>query len=407
MSTPFQLFDALPAHIEDALRASIERFGVLVPVVRDQHGNTIDGHHRARLADQLGVKYRVDLVTVTDEDEAREIARTLNADRRMLDEDQRKAVAVQLRKDGHSIRAIAGALGVPQATAQRDTAGVSPDTPGGRARGKDGKSYPSSRPTVVAAKNEREAERAQQALAVLGDDAPSVPVLDVKRLERVARETEAERRRAEPVEQRTISVLVDLRHGDFRQALDDIAPRTVDAIITDPPYLRDYWHLYEDLAILARDLLNPNGVLAVMTGTRLEMLDTVDALMGKHLRRRCRAVYLTPGQRWRDQLERVAVGYKPILIYAHPDATDLRWINDDVFTSSGTYQADQRFHHWGQNEEGFASLVERLTEPGQLVVDPFLGGGTTALVCRDLGRRFIGCDVDAAAVTTSRERVDG
>jgi len=30
-----QLFDALPAHIEDALRASIRRFGVLVPVVID------------------------------------------------------------------------------------------------------------------------------------------------------------------------------------------------------------------------------------------------------------------------------------------------------------------------------------------------------------------------------------
>lgn len=52
-----------------------------------------------------------------------------------------------------------------------------------------------------------------------------------------------------------------------------------------------------------------------------------------------------------------------------------------------------------------ATLVERLTKPSALVVDPFLGGGTTAVVCRDLGRRFIGCDIDAAHVATSRERV--
>lgn len=58
----YQLFAALPAPVEDALRASIGRFGVLVPVVRDQHGNTIDGHHRSRIADALGVKYRVDVV---------------------------------------------------------------------------------------------------------------------------------------------------------------------------------------------------------------------------------------------------------------------------------------------------------------------------------------------------------
>src|SRR5690606_30521609 len=149
------------------------------------------------------------------------------------------------------------------------------------------------------------------------------------------------------------------------------------------------WDLYEDLAVFAQKVLNRNGVLAVMTGSRLETLDHVDALMGKHMRRRCRAVYLTPGYRWRDQLERVAVGYKPILIYAHPDANNLRWINNDVFTSSGAREADHRYHKWGQNESGFAELVGRLSAPGELVVDPFLGGGTTAVVCRRLGRRFI------------------
>lgn len=54
-----------------------------------------------------------------------------------------------------------------------------------------------------------------------------------------------------------------------------------------------------------------------------------------------------------------------------------------------------------------AALAERLTEPGQLVVDPFLGGGTTAVVCRHLGRRFVGCDRDAAAVASARARLEG
>jgi DNA modification methylase len=52
-----------------------------------------------------------------------------------------------------------------------------------------------------------------------------------------------------------------------------------------------------------------------------------------------------------------------------------------------------------------ADIVERLTEPGALVVDPFLGGGTTAVVCEALGRRFVGCAVDAAAITAARERL--
>jgi ParB-like chromosome segregation protein Spo0J len=42
-----QLFPPLAPEIEAALRASIEQFGVIVPVVQDQNGNLIDGHNRA------------------------------------------------------------------------------------------------------------------------------------------------------------------------------------------------------------------------------------------------------------------------------------------------------------------------------------------------------------------------
>lgn len=115
-----QLFDALPTHIEDALRASIRRFGVIVPVVKDQHGRILDGHHRSRIAEELGVDFTVQAVTVANEDEAREIARTLNSDRRQLTEEQRRAVVVELRQLGHSERAIAGAVGVSKTTVHND-----------------------------------------------------------------------------------------------------------------------------------------------------------------------------------------------------------------------------------------------------------------------------------------------
>lgn len=55
-----QLFPSLDAATEQALRESIRRFGVLVPVVRDQHGQVIDGHHRSRIAGEEGVKFRVE-----------------------------------------------------------------------------------------------------------------------------------------------------------------------------------------------------------------------------------------------------------------------------------------------------------------------------------------------------------
>ena len=153
MSAPFQLFDALDAATESALRASIERFGVLVPVTRDQHGNILDGHHRARIADELGVGIADDVVIhVKDDDEAREIARTLNTDRRHLTEEQRRPVAVELRQQGHSYRAIGGALGVSHTQARKDVeaaqleSGFQLEQPD-RVKGLDGKERPAARPT--------------------------------------------------------------------------------------------------------------------------------------------------------------------------------------------------------------------------------------------------------------------
>lgn len=143
-----QLFDALPAHIESALRDSIEEFGVLVPVFVDQDGEVIDGHHRSRIATSLGVEFDTVTVEVADEEHALRIAHTLNADRRQLSATQRIEAAARLREKGHSYRAIGEALGTSHTQAKRDAAGVTdvpPESPP-EVRGRDGKSYPASRP---------------------------------------------------------------------------------------------------------------------------------------------------------------------------------------------------------------------------------------------------------------------
>ncbi len=142
-----QLFPDLDDATEAALRASIARFGVLVPVIRDQDGRTIDGHHRSRIAAEIGVECPIEVRLVADEDEARELARTLNADRRHLTTDQRREVVAALRSEGHSLRAIAGAVGVSDGQIRKDLAdtGAYQYAPA-VVTGRDGKSYPAARP---------------------------------------------------------------------------------------------------------------------------------------------------------------------------------------------------------------------------------------------------------------------
>jgi len=57
------------------------------------------------------------------------------------------------------------------------------------------------------------------------------------------------------------------------------------------------------------------------------------------------------------------------------------------------------------------ALIKRLllasSNPGDLVLDCFLGSGTTAAVAQRLGRRWIGCDINKGAIQTTSKRLQG
>jgi len=53
-----------------------------------------------------------------------------------------------------------------------------------------------------------------------------------------------------------------------------------------------------------------------------------------------------------------------------------------------------RFHPTQKNIKLFEELVKKHSNEGDLVVDTFLGGGTTAIACKDTGRKFIGSELD-------------
>lgn len=50
-------------------------------------------------------------------------------------------------------------------------------------------------------------------------------------------------------------------------------------------------------------------------------------------------------------------------------------------------------------------LVRCFSAPGDLVLDPFLGSGTTAVVAAKLGRRFVGCEIAPEYVEIAKARL--
>ncbi|KKN05227.1 hypothetical protein LCGC14_1089440 [marine sediment metagenome] len=183
---------------------------------------------------------------------------------------------------------------------------------------------------------------------------------------------------------------------------DQIQPDSVDAIITDPPYNEESLPVYDSLSAVACYSLRPGGSCFVMTGQ--SYLPEVITRLGKHLRYHWAIAYLTPGgqavQLWQRQ---VNTFWKPVLWFTKGEY-DGQWTGDVV--KSDVNDNDKRFHEWGQSESGMASLIEKFTEPDDLVFDPFLGGGTTAVAALARGRKFIGSDKEQDSIDTTLRRLE-
>ena len=54
----------------------------------------------------------------------------------------------------------------------------------------------------------------------------------------------------------------------------------------------------------------------------------------------------------------------------------------------------KRFHPTQKNIKMFEELIMKHSNEGDVVLDTFLGGGTTALASKKLKRRFIGCEIE-------------
>ncbi len=56
--------------------------------------------------------------------------------------------------------------------------------------------------------------------------------------------------------------------------------------------------------------------------------------------------------------------------------------------------------------ELFKRCILNSSDPGDVVLDPFLGGGTTAVACILTGRHFVGCEVEPKYFDLSCERIE-
>ncbi|MGO9197604.1 MAG: DNA methyltransferase [Acidimicrobiales bacterium] len=380
----YQVMPPLTAEAAQALVNDIRRHGVLVPIEVDEDGNVLDGHHRKRFADELGLDCPEIVRAGLTEEQKVEHALLMNLLRRHLG-------PVEW---AHAFRRLAEARGIRLGTQ-------------GRQGGKTDSVAVFAGELGVAPRTARRRLRLADRLAGHPDLVARVDRgdLDATRAETLARERAFEQRRADasPPPVTRLGDGIDIFHGPFQEVLAHVGDESVDLVLTDPPWQWDVetLDLWEDLGAFCARVLKPGRALVAYSGSGC-LAAAIDRL-SSHLEYFWAGALILPGRHNEVKAVMARDSSTPIVFFSKGRYEPRHWFVNSL-SSPG---AEKGAHPWQKPLGNVAYYLECFSEAGELVCDPFLGGGTTAVAAQEKGRRFIGSDVDPGAIAVTLQRLEG
>jgi hypothetical protein len=191
---------------------------------------------------------------------------------------------------------------------------------------------------------------------------------------------------------------ITLWAGDFADVGAQIPPASIDLILCDPPYGEAFLPCLPALGALASRVLKPGASLLLMYG-QLYLCQALTVLSG-YLSYQWTFSYRFGGAGIAIWPKSVHNHWKPLVWFCQGAYDGL--FQGDVLTGDGT---DKRFHAWGQSAGAFVQLINRFSFPGDVVLDPVCGGGTTGAAAIASKRRFIGIDMSQECLEITRGRL--
>ena len=187
--------------------------------------------------------------------------------------------------------------------------------------------------------------------------------------------------------------------GDFRDLSEDIPDNSIDMIFTDPPYDEGSIPLYEDLASVAARVLKPGGSLLAYCGQYA--LDKILPSMGRHLRFWWVCCIKHGGGYSSLTGKKTYVCWKPMIWFVKEYNGAEEFVFDLVESEPPTKMA----HDWEQSTKEAEYFIDKLTKPGDTILDPFCGSGTTCVAAQKLGRKSIAFEIDETTAKIASKRI--
>ena len=171
----------------------------------------------------------------------------------------------------------------------------------------------------------------------------------------------------------------------------------VDIIFTAPPPEQSAVRLYSDLEKFAEHSLKPGGLLLTLS-VSAHLPDIYQRLEFAHeLQYHWQFMYSTPRTSQTIRHRKIQQRHNPLICYSKGEYTG-GW-HDDLITAPHSTDRQQ------QREGGIYEILQQFVAPGMTICDPFCNDGITGTVALQLGCSFIGADIDANRIATTKQRI--
>lgn len=219
--------------------------------------------------------------------------------------------------------------------------------------------------------------------------------------------------------------MIDLVLGDCLDAMANIPDKSVDLVLTDPPYniAKDNnfqsmgragidfgewdkgFDLFSYIDYVSR-ILNKNGSFVVFNAWKnLGAIADYAENQGFDTKDMIRLEKSNPMPRNRDR--RYITDYECAIWFTKKGA---KWTfnrQDEKYQRPKfVASVESGLHPTQKNLSLMEELVKIHSNQGDLVVDPFMGSGTTGVACKRLSRSFIGIEKDAGYFEIAKQRIN-